>query len=76
MIHPGCKLLQAADFAKTVQQTGLPLDWPDPQTIEVLGDQKQNCTIRGLVNGTADPVSDAKEGSWILRNSMKLAYRY
>ena len=67
MIHPGYGFLsERADFAKAVQQAGLLWIGPDPQTIEVLGDKVQARKIAQsvgapLVNGTADPVSDAKE---------------
>ncbi|HEI7948595.1 TPA: ATP-grasp domain-containing protein [Proteus mirabilis] len=67
MIHPGYGFLsERADFAKAVQHAGLLWIGPDPQTIEVLGDKVQARKIAQsvgapLVNGTADPVSDAKE---------------
>ncbi|MCT6516019.1 MULTISPECIES: acetyl/propionyl/methylcrotonyl-CoA carboxylase subunit alpha [Enterobacterales] len=67
MIHPGYGFLsERADFAKAVQDAGFIWIGPNPETIEVLGDKVQARKIAQsvgapLVNGTADPVNDAKE---------------
>ncbi len=67
MIHPGYGFLsERADFAKAVQEAGFIWVGPNPETIEVLGDKVKARKIAQsvgapLVNGTADPVNNAKE---------------
>lgn len=67
MVHPGYGFLsERSEFAKAVQKAGLIWIGPNPETIDILGDKvkaRQLAIQVGapLVEGTKEPVRDAKE---------------
>ena len=67
MVHPGYGFLsERSEFAKAVQKSGLIWIGPNPETIDILGDKvkaRQLAIQVGapLVEGTKEPVRDAKE---------------
>lgn len=67
MVHPGYGFLsERSEFAKAVQKAGLIWIGPNPETIDILGDKVKARQLAiqveaPLVEGTKEPVRDAKE---------------